>query len=205
MPKAAQLSGVRFGKLVAVEKAAGGKNAMWKCACDCGADSVVAACHLKSGHTKSCGCHKEMVLSQGTNKDHGRSRGRDRTYKTWKEMRQRCNNPKSDKWKWYGGRGIIVCERWESFSAFVEDMGDRPEAMTIDRIDNDGPYSPENCQWATHKEQTRKQDKNKLSVELAEKLRADAEYGMSFRKLGAKYGVSATTAHRCATGVTWAK
>lgn len=118
-------------------------------------------------------------------------------------MRQRCLNPNSDKFQWYGGRGIKICDRWGSYDAFLADMGERPENMTLDRIDNDGDYEPGNCRWATQLEQTRKQAKNRLSKELAVKLRADRAAGATFAALARKYGVSATTAHRCATGLTW--
>lgn len=119
-------------------------------------------------------------------------------------MRQRCNNPNSDKFQWYGGRGIKICKRWDSYADFLADMGERPAGMTLDRINNDGNYEPGNCRWATQLDQTRKQEKNVLSESLAAQLRQDRATGMSYQALGDKYGVNKTTAHRCALGVTWA-
>jgi hypothetical protein len=118
-------------------------------------------------------------------------------------MWQRCNNPNSTQWKWYGGKGVAVCDRWKSFENFLADMGHRPKGKTIDRIDNDKGYFAENCQWLEQLEQTRKQPKNKLQNGVFEHVKNDRKSGMTYRAIAKKYGVSATTVHRCCSGVTW--
>jgi hypothetical protein len=82
---------------------------------------------------------------------YGRSRGS--SYMIWISMRQRCQNSKSQDWRYYGGRGIVVCERWQSFANFLADMGEKPEGLTLDRVNNYGNYEPDNCRWATRQEQ----------------------------------------------------
>lgn len=198
--KLVDLSGLSFGNLTVLSRSgSNAAGATWLCSCSCGANCVVSSGKLKSGHTQSCGCLRKI----GYHRTHNGSGTQ--THRSWKEMRQRCLNKNSDKWRWYGGRGISICDRWSLFENFLEDMGERPEGMTLDRIDNDGPYSPDNCRWLPQIEQTRRQEKNKLSLELADSLREDRKAGMSFRALGDKYGVSSTTAHRACIGETWSK
>jgi hypothetical protein len=112
--------------------------------------------HLRGGRVKSCGClRKEKVVENGrtnpSNLQHGMCGSP--TYISWENMRQRCDNPNATGWERWGGRGITLCERWDSFENFLADMGERPEGTTLDRIDNDGNYEPGNCKWSTSKEQ----------------------------------------------------
>ena len=153
MGKLADIVGHQFNYLKVLERHGGNKNATWLCLCECGKTTIVSTCHLKSNHTKSCGCHKENVIRNGTNTTHGQSKNGNRTYKTWKEMRSRCNGKYKDNYKYYGELGITICEEWNDFLKFVEDMGERPIGKTLDRINPFGNYEKNNCRWATHKEQ----------------------------------------------------
>lgn len=145
--------GQTFGRLTVLcgsdRKSPAGK--LWLCRCVCGSETVTTSLKLRNGHTRSCGCvHREAIAS--VNRKHGQA-NKTRTYKSWKEMRRRCLNPKADQYKWYGGRGIAISVRWDSYDNFLADMGERPVGTSLDRINSDGNYEPGNCRWATPKQQ----------------------------------------------------
>lgn len=148
--------GDKFGRLTAlwfVEKRA--YIPVWLFSCDCGGLKQIRIDAVLSGRARSCGCyHRNVVVSSlgKQNKTHGLSKTK--IYYVWKSMRSRCSNPNREDYERYGGRGIRVCDEWEtSFELFLEDMGECPIGMSLDRINNEGHYEPGNCRWATKSEQ----------------------------------------------------
>lgn len=147
--------GERFGRLTLVARNGVDKSraAVWACRCDCGAERTFRLKDLRRGMTKSCGClNRESARDRALKHGHA-DHGATPTYTTWANMVQRCTNPRKAKYPSYGGRGIVVCERRRDFANFLADMGEKPDGLTIDRIDNDGNYEATNCRWATPTQQ----------------------------------------------------
>lgn len=146
------LTGLRVGRLLVISysESNDGRKA-WVCHCDCGTKVDIRGVNLRSGKTKSCGCFKADRMAEGLGKKHGMHLTR--TYKTWHSMLERCRNPSATSYKDYGGRGITVCREWYQFERFYSDMGERPDGMTLDRIENSRGYEPGNCKWSTPSEQ----------------------------------------------------
>lgn len=166
MSRLIDLTGQRFGRLVVIARAEdyvspkGKHNTRWECRCDCGKTVVVCGWQLRTKDARSCGCiHSEQLSTR--NFVHGQRHTR--IYEIWKGMKARCTNPHNSHFKYYGGRGISVCEEWQSFPAFYgwAMAHGYSEHLTIDRIDNDKGYSPDNCRWATDAQQRSNKRKTK--------------------------------------------
>jgi hypothetical protein len=194
MKPASHLSGQRFGYLIVADRVWPNTkgNTRWRCRCDCGGETIVTAIQLKRGNTKSCGCLQRQRTSEAA-RTHGKSRTP--VYGVWCGMMRRCYDEACVDYHRYGGRGIVVCERWHAFQNFYADMGDPPRGLTIERINNDGPYSPDNCKWATRAEQGANTSRvHRVQIDGVEmSLRAACE------KLGLKPDTAYMRLHRGAT------
>ena len=177
------LVGQSFGYLKVTDRVIDSKHqkAYWKCTCSCGNETIVSTSDLRSGHTKSCGCKK----FESHNSTHGMKHSR--IYQIWCEMKKRCYLQSSKSYPHYGGRGIRVCDEWiDNFPAFYQWSMDSgySDSLTIDRIDTNGNYSPENCRWSTHSEQQRNRTNN-LYLEYNGETQTLSEW---CRRYGVIYG-----------------
>lgn len=151
-PRFHDLTGKKYGRLLVLGYSG---NCKWLCRCDCGKEKDVLSQNIQSGASSSCGCRmmevsRTLLLTHGATVD-----GKETSeHISWRAMTDRCRNKSHVAWKYYGGRGITVCERWYQYENFLADMGSKPTPKhSIDRIDPDGNYEPGNCRWATVLEQ----------------------------------------------------
>ena len=180
------ITGAKFGLLTPIRRAGSkttksGANALWECACDCGAVGVFAGVRLRSGNTKSCGCLKKLAGNR--NKTHGLTSTK--AYQLWGAMIQRA---KGNRAKSYTDLGIKVCKRWESFENFYADMGDPPAGYSLERVNNFGDYEPENCKWIPMRDQWRNRRNTRLIAFNGEML--------SPREVGERVGMSVGCVNR---------
>lgn len=188
MSRFIDLTGQRFGRLTVVERAencvtpCGSQKTKWMCRCDCGNLIEILGDNLRNGRTSSCGCMKPIKCGKKST-THGKSNTR--LYGVWRGMKARCYNTKNGKYRIYGGRGITICDEWlHDFQVFYEWAMNHGycEGLSIDRIDNDKGYSPENCRWATDKEQSNNVRSNRC-FKLSGGTKTLAEWCRHFNKI----------------------
>mgnify|MGYP004683691869 CR=1 FL=1 len=170
MAKLKDLTGQRYGRLIVLERSNNiGNKTAWLCKCDCGKKTVVSGNNLHNGHVRSCGCLWKDIVPENNKKlntRHGETHSK--LHQTWSNMRYRCNNPRCKSYKDYGGRGITICEEWESYEAFRDWSlaNGFADDRSIDRIDVNGNYEPSNCRWTDMKTQSNnKRDNNYLKFQ----------------------------------------
>lgn len=207
MTKALELIGKKFGRWTVIRRVENSKKGRtcWFCECECGTTSKVLGTTLVSEDSKSCGClGKEKITNRNFKHGHATRKFTTRTYQIWCAMYERCTTPAQNNYKWYGGRGISVCKRWDIFENFLSDMGEAPEGLTIDRKNNDGNYELDNCRWATYVEQARNRSDNKLTqskVKTIKKLLKNSRYLQ--REIGEIFNVTQTMISAIKIGKTW--
>ncbi|MBE6943806.1 MAG: hypothetical protein E7453_06045 [Ruminococcaceae bacterium] len=184
MGRLIDLTGQRFGRLTVIQRSKNdaSNKPQWHCLCDCGKTAIVRGADLKMGKVYSCGCYRNNRLAT-RNYIHGKADSQ--LHIVWKGMKQRCTNPKHNGFTRYGGRGIKVCDEWlHNFQAFYDwaTANGYRDGLSIDRIDNNKGYSPDNCRWVTREEQNNNTSSNHL-ITLNGQTKTLAQWG---RQLGIK-------------------
>ena len=181
-------------KVLRVQDSSNGKPRMVDFECRCGKKFTTRLSSVKNLHTKSCGCYKHGAITHGDSQYYY-------LYKVWESVKQRCFNKNASGYKYYGGRGIAIYEPWiKDYAAFKEwilgNIGERPDGHSLDRINNNGNYEPDNLRWATAKEQALNRGKIKLSDKDVLDIRLMIERGLSQTKIGGFFGVTQSTIWR---------
>lgn len=190
------LTNQTFGDLTAIAKATnGGRAIRWTCRCACGNQAVVFSCHLRKGHSTSCGCKSIKHKGVGT-----------RLYRIWNGARNRCNNPNNPDYPIYGGRGITFSPEWDDFTKFRNwaiENGYKKE-LSIDRTNNDTGYSPDNCQWSSNIEQGQNRSTNVLDGDTVSTIKTLAKYGAKTKEIADSLNLKIATVHSVTKNNRWA-
>ena len=200
------MQGRRYGRLSVLEHVGFSeyRDSKWRCLCQCGRECIVLGSNLRKGHTTSCGCLAiEVVRERSTVHAHTSNRAPTLTYIAWQSMHTRCAPNYKNAHRYYD-RGIVICERWHKFENFLDDMGECPHGMTLDRCNNDGNYEPNNCRWATQTEQQRNRGNNKLTMESANLIRQRLLDGETGAALAVAFNVSRSMISAIKHGRNWA-
>lgn len=201
-PNALDLTGRQFGFLTALRRAGQKRRArpnsgpaLWECQCQCGSTAIVRSDRLVQGRTRSCGCNKYNRIAQRPKRLTTCIECAPLEYKTWLRMHRRCYRKRDHRYKWYGKRGIVVCERWHVFENFLSDMGPKPDSFSVERKDVNGNYEPTNCVWGTDRQQRRNTQRSfyvkfegtrQLLIDICEKLGLNRNVVYQRLKLGWK-------------------